>query len=244
MNVALVTGASSGIGQEIAYELVRRGWKVVGVGRDADKLAKIASELTDAFIPVTCDVAKKREVVVASKAILKQGLCPTLFFLNAGVAGANALEDPKVFDLAKHEEIMQVNYFGVLVWVEFWQKLCQEKGKTNFVVTSSINATFAPPQGSAYAASKAAIAKAFEGLSLTYFGTNLHFSVAYPGPVDTPGLYGKLPFTASAEKMGKGIVDFAISGKSSYEPSWFYAILTRILRALPAACTMKLLGKK
>ncbi len=243
MNVALVTGASSGIGMAITYELARRGWKVVGVARSGEKLSQIKDKLQDAFIPITCDVSKKREITEASQKILDQGLCPSLFFLNAGIAGAQVIENPNAFDLQKHEEIMQVNYFGVLAWVEFWQKPCQEHGKTNFVVTSSINAIFAPPTGSAYSASKAAIAKAFEGLSLTYYGTNLHFSVAYPGPVDTPGLHGKLPFTWSSEKMGKSLVDFAISGKAKYEPSWFYAILSRILKALPAKCTMFLLRK-
>jgi NAD(P)-dependent dehydrogenase (short-subunit alcohol dehydrogenase family) len=140
---------------------------------------------------------------------------------------------------------MQANYFGVLGWIEFWEKPCQERGKINFVATSSINAIFAPPRGSAYSASKAAIVKAFESLALTYFGTNLRFSVVYPGPVDTAGLKApkKLPFTWTAEKMGKCIVDFALSNKSSCEPFFFYKIITRLLRALPTKYTMKLLGK-
>ena len=107
----------------------------------------------------------------------------------------------------------------------------------------SFNAIFAPPTGSAYCASKAAIAKAFESLSLTYFGTRLHFSVVYPGPVDTPCLKGKLPFTWKPEKMGKCMVDFALSDKSYCEPFFFYKILCRLLRALPDKYTMKILGK-
>lgn len=243
--IALVTGASSGIGEAISRELVKRGWTVVGVARSEDKLMQIQKELPGSFIPIACDVSKKERIEEASKQMLEKKLCPSLFFLNAGIAGEAVIENPKQFDLRIHEKIMQVNYFGVLAWVEFWEKPCQENGGANFIATSSVNAIFAAPTGSAYSASKAAIAKAFESLALTYFGTNLRFSVVYPGPVDTAGLKAprKLPFTWTAEKMGKYMVDFALSNKSSCEPFFFYKIVTRLLRALPAKYTMKLLGQ-
>lgn len=243
--IALVTGASSGIGEAISRELVKRGWTVVGIARSEDKLMQIQKELPGSFIPIACDVSEKERIEEASKQILEKKLCPSLFFLNAGIAGEAVIENPNQFDLKIHERIMQVNYFGVLAWIEFWEKPCQENGGANFIATSSVNAIFAPPTGSAYSASKAAIAKAFESLALTYFGTNLRFSVVYPGPVDTAGLKAprKLPFTWTAEKMGKCMVNFALSNKSSCEPFFFYKILTRLLRALPAKYTMKLLGR-
>lgn len=243
--IALVTGASSGIGEAISRELSKCGWLVIGIARSSDKLSQLKEELKDAFIPIVCDVSKKESIEEASQKILAQQLYPSLFFLNAGIAGEAVIENPNQFDLKIHERIMQVNYFGVLAWVEFWEKPCQENGGANFIATSSVNAIFAPPTGSAYSASKAAIAKAFESLSLTYFGTNLRFSVVYPGPVDTAGLKAprKLPFTWTAGKMGKCMVDFALSNKSSCEPFFFYKIVTRLLRALPAKYTMKLLGK-
>ncbi|MBS0585744.1 MAG: SDR family NAD(P)-dependent oxidoreductase [Verrucomicrobia bacterium] len=243
--VALVTGASSGIGEAISRELIKRGWIVIGIARSSDKLSQLKEKLKNAFIPIVCDVSKKEVIEEASQKILSQQLSPSLFFLNAGTAGEAVIENPNRFDLKIHEKIMQVNYFGVLAWVEFWEKPAQENGGANFIATSSVNAIFAPPTGSAYSASKAAIAKAFESLALTYFGTNLRFSVVYPGPVDTAGLKAsrQLPFTWTAEKMGKCMVDFALSHKSSCEPFFFYKVVTRFLRALPAKYTMKLLGK-
>lgn len=242
--VSLVTGASSGIGKALSYELVKRGWIVIGIARSADNLSQIKNDLSDKFIPLICDVSEKENIEKTSKQIHKMNLCPSLFFLNAGIAGEAVIENPNQFDIKIHEKIMDVNYFGVLAWVECWEKICQENGGANFIVTSSVNAIFAPPTGSAYSASKAAIAKAFESLSLTYFNTGLRFSVAYPGPVDTAGLKAskKLPFTWTAEKMGQGMVDFALSKKSRYEPSLFYKVVTRFLRALPVKYTMKLLS--
>lgn len=186
---------------------------MISVARSIDKLDKIKGESGDRFIPMICDVAKKEQIKATSQEILEMGLHPSLFFLNAGLAGEIVIENPQRFDLKIHEKIMQVNYFGVLAWVEFWEKPCQEHGGANFIVTSCINAIFAPPTGSAYSASKAAIPKAFESLSLTYFGSNLRFSVIYPVPVATQGLKGNLPFTWAAEKMRKRIIDFAFSRK-------------------------------
>lgn len=242
-NIALVTGASSGIGEAISREMVKQGWIVIGVARSADRLAQMQKDLSNAFIPMICDVSKNKQIEEVSNSLLERNLCPSLFFLNAGIAGESAVENPDRFDLKIHEKIMAVNYFGVLAWIEFWEKPCQKNGGAHFIATSSVNAVFAPPAGSAYAASKAAIAKAFEGLSLTYFDTSLTFSVVYPGPVDTPGLKGALPFTWKAEKMGKYMVDYAFSGKSRCYPSLFYRLLAWWLRALPDQYTMKVLGK-
>jgi hypothetical protein len=63
--------------------------------------------------------------------------------------------------------------------------------------------------------------------------------VVYPGPVDTAGLKVpiKLPFIWTAEKMGKCMIDFALSGKSCCEPFFFYKIIIRLLRALPVKYT-------
>jgi 3-hydroxy acid dehydrogenase/malonic semialdehyde reductase len=238
--IALVTGASSGIGEAISRELVHRGWQVIGVARSAEKLTTMQAELSEAFMPMVCDISIREEIDATSKHIFETGLCPSLFFLNAG---SGELENCSKFDLEAHEKTMRLNYFGVLAWVDFWEKPCLENGGANFIATSSLNAIFAPPSGSAYSASKAAIAKALESLSLTYFNSNLRFSVVYPGPVDTPCLKGKLPFTWSAEKMGKRMVDFAISGKAKCAPFLFYNIVCRILSWLPARYTMKLLNR-
>ncbi len=239
--LALITGASSGIGAALSRELVQRGWSVIGIARSQDKLTTLEKELGVSFIPVVCDVSQKSEIEKASKQVLEKEMYPTHFFLNAGIAGEKVIENPQAFDLFMHEKIMAVNYFGVLSFVEFWEKHAQNNGGANFIVTSSINAIFAPPTGSAYCASKAAISKAFESLSLTYFETNLKFSTIYSGPVATEGLKGNLPFTWKPEKMARYMADFATKGKSHGEPSLFYGIVCRFLRALPYHLTIRIL---
>lgn len=101
------------------------------------------------------------------------------------------------------------------------------------MLTSSVNAIFAPPRGSAYSASKAAISKAFDSLKIMHRKDNLHFKSIFCGPVDTPGLLGKLPFTWPARKMAAYIVKRSSSKKSNLYPSLFYKKLSKILNSLP-----------
>ena len=164
--------------------------------------------------------------------------------MNAGVAGEICLESAEKFSLSKHEEIFSINYFGVLSWVEEWLPL-SKKHKTTFIATSSVNAFFAPPGGAAYAASTAAIARAFEGLSLTHYDSNCKFSVLYPGPVATDGLKvdAKIPFVWSSEKMAKYTVNKVLKGKNHIENSSFYSMLTRLFRLLPKSLVIRILGK-
>ena len=70
--IALVTGASSGIGEAISRELVKRGWTVIGVARSENKLAQIQKELSNSFVPMICDVSKNESIEKTSKQILQK----------------------------------------------------------------------------------------------------------------------------------------------------------------------------
>ena len=242
-NIALVTGASSGIGEALTRELLSKDWMVIGMARRVEKLNAIKNELGSSFIPIPCDISDKSDIRRACQNLLDQGLCPNLFFLNAGIAGEKVVENAEAFTVAMHERVMAVHYFGVLSFVECFEKPCLHNGGAHFIVTSSVNAIFAPPTGSAYCASKAAISKAFESLSLTYYGKNLIFSSIYTGPVATDGLKGNFPFTWSAEKMAKYMCQFSKLKKSRGYPSLFYWIISHLLRLLPDGVVMRILKK-
>lgn len=81
-NIALVTGASSGIGEALTRELISKGWVVVGIARRIEKLNAIKNETGPSFSPIVCDVSNKSDIHRPCKNILDKGLCPTLFFLN------------------------------------------------------------------------------------------------------------------------------------------------------------------
>lgn len=242
--IALVTGASRGIGKALVEELIDRGWSVIGVARSEEKLTELKKRYSERFIVAVCDISSREQVRNVSQNLAEQELIPSLFFLNAGVAGEACLESADKFSRSKHQEVFEINYFGVLSWIEEWLPLCKKREAT-FVATSSVNAFFAPPTGSAYAASKAAIARSFEGFALTYHNSNFHFSVVYPGPVATDGLKveGKVPFVWSADRMAKYMVNKVLKGKTHIENSTFYSLLTRLLRMLPRSLVMRILGQ-
>lgn len=233
--IALVTGASSGLGEALCRDLIKRGWTAIAVARSGDKLQTLKNELGENFYPIACDVSDRARVESLSKELQASGLIPSIFFLNAAVTGESALETVRTCNLATHDEAFAVNYFGVLAWVEVWQEVCMEQGGANFVLTSSLNAIFPPPIATAYSASKAAISKAFEGLALSYYGTNLKFSVVFCGPIETKGLKAprKLPFTWSRERMARYMIERALKHKATSEPQLFYSILCRLLHLLP-----------
>lgn len=242
--VALVTGASSGIGEALCKLLVHRGYRCIAVARRKEKLEQLQEELggEKKLIVCPCDVVSLQEVLRVSERLQSQNLFPSLFFLNAAIAGKSAL-DPQDYGLLQHHhDLFSVNYFGNVNWIEAWQSVCLEKGlKTTFLVTSSVNAIFAPPRGSAYAASKAAIAKAFEAFDLQYSSKGIRYLVSFPGPVATPGLVGKWPFTWPPEKMAESLLDQALKQQARKSPAHFYALLTRLLRHLPYKALQRLL---
>jgi len=239
--VALVTGATSGIGEEITRELIRRGYRVIGVGRTKEKLKQLKSELHDAFIPMKCDVSNFENIEQASKQIQKKHLCPSLFFLNASVTGEKMIEHANHIDLNLHNEFLQTGYFGVLGWVTIWEPICRENGGANFILTSSLNAILSVPNRAAYCASKAAISKAFECLSMTYGNNKNQFSIVYPGPTETPGLKGAYPFMGNKKKLASKMVDFALTKKTRLVPSFFYHYIgVPLLRILPEKFVIKI----
>ena len=81
----LVTGASSGIGKHIAYEMADHGWKVIAIARRGDKLDELSESMgEDKLIPMICDVSDLDQVENVSTKLMARGIYPALFFLNAG----------------------------------------------------------------------------------------------------------------------------------------------------------------
>jgi len=235
----LVTGASSGIGSEIAHEMVTRGWKVIGIARRADLLEKQKAQLGENFISYVCDVGNQEAVHKISEDIKAAGLKPTLFFLNAGTG---ELEEKWNISTAVHQRTFATNYFGALAWIEEWLPLVKRYGGGTFVATASIAALFATPGSAAYAASKAALVHSFQSLRLQYRNDNIGFSVVLPGPTDTEMLKGagakRLPFIHKPDDEARYIIGHVFAREKQIEPSWFYSVMMRVFRMLPDEVVM------
>jgi len=230
----LITGASSGIGEQLAIEMIKkRGWKVIAVARRGEYLDKLSKKLGATFIPFVCDVSNFEQVHNVSEEIKAQGLNPTLFFLNAGTG---IMEQKWQVSTINHQQTFATNYFGSVAWIEEWLLPVKQLGGGTFVAISSVSAFLAPPDAAAYAASKIAIAHCFDAFRRLYLYDNIGFIVVFPGPVDTEMLKGSaqyLPFKHQSDEEARYIIDQVFAGKKQIEPSWFYSLMFRFLNLLP-----------
>jgi NAD(P)-dependent dehydrogenase (short-subunit alcohol dehydrogenase family) len=196
--VAVVTGASSGIGRSLALELATRGATVVGLARRKDLLDELQLELgrsTPESQAVVCDVGDPdafRDVLGAAED--RHGRIDHLVN-NAGidimlpVTGLEAGAPPP--DLATVRTVFDVNFFSVVTGTLAVLPGMLERRRGVIVNVSSDSARAPEPKQGGYAASKAAISAFSESIAHEVTPAGVHVHVLYPGWVPTAmGLSG------------------------------------------------------
>jgi short-subunit dehydrogenase len=179
---AVVTGASSGIGAEIARDLVRRGHQVVLVARTETKLKQLAAELGDRAHVLVADLSDRSVRAGLLGRIADLGLTPDILVNNAGLStlGPVHRSDPDA-------ELRMVEVDVVAV-----ADLCSRflpgmvKRGSGAVLNVASTAAFQPLPGQAgYGAGKAFVLSYSQSLSGELKGTGVSVTVLCPGPVDT-----------------------------------------------------------
>ncbi|KAL1517899.1 hypothetical protein ABEB36_001602 [Hypothenemus hampei] len=113
--VAIVTGASAGIGAAIAEELVVAGVKVVGLARRKERIEELSKKLSNKkgrLYSLKCDVTKEQEILKAFQWIDENVGHPQILINNAGIIQKNTLTDG---DTAAWKKVFDVNVFGLLI---------------------------------------------------------------------------------------------------------------------------------
>src|SRR5207249_4796049 len=163
-SAGLVTGASSGIGAQLARDLAAHGMRVALLARRADRLAALAEEIRrvggDA-LPVPCDVAERASVQAAVAGVLERFGRVDLLVNNAGYGRHVLFKD---HDAADVERMMRTNYMGV-VWMTKAALPAMRARRQGWIVNiSSVAGKLGQPDEAAYSASKFAVAGLSEGL--------------------------------------------------------------------------------
>ncbi len=161
MPTALITGASRGLGQALAYDLAARGWNLVVDGRDPETLARATTRLRRAttndatVIAIPGDVSDERHREDLAMAVARRGRLD-LLVNNAGTLGPSPLPDLTTAPLEAFRKVFEVNTLAPLGLIQRLLPLLTESAGT-IVNLSSDAAVEAYPGWGVYGASKAAL---------------------------------------------------------------------------------------
>lgn len=234
--VALITGASSGIGWELAKELARGGTKVGLTARRVDLLDQLAGEIRAAGGTAeiaAADVAN-REATGHALRELEARLGPTdLLIANAGV-GAPTFHNP--INVADIEKMFRVNVFGIVYAMEALLPGMLARRQGHIVAISSMAAYKGLPGESGYGATKAAVNNLMEGFRIRLRPLGVDVTTVCPGFITTPMTARNqfnMPFLLSAPEAARRIVR-ALRGKPAvYNFPWRMSLLMGLVQWLP-----------
>jgi short-subunit dehydrogenase len=182
--LALVTGASSGIGFNLAKVFAENGFDLV-IASNGDRLENAAQELQGTGVqvtPVHADLASYEGVIALWKAVEALGRPLDAAAINAGV-GVGGLFAETVLD--KEINLVRLNVEGTVHLAKHVVKHMVDRGEGRILFTASIASEMVAPREAVYAASKAFDLSFAKSLREELEGTGVSVTALQPGPVDT-----------------------------------------------------------
>lgn len=181
--VAIVTGASRGIGKGIAIGLAQAGADVACIGRDVDALEETAwaiSELGRRALTVVCDVTDRTQIEEAIGRTERELGALTLAVNNAGVAGSMSAVD---MTSAEWHRVFDINVDGVFQCCQAEASVMRRNGGGSIVNIASISGSIVNPglTQTHYNTSKAAVIHMSKSLAMEWVSDNIRVNVVSPG---------------------------------------------------------------
>ena len=180
--VAVITGASSGIGEATARELASRGWHCVLLARRAEKLAPLAQAIGGEF--EVCDISDRAGVERAAAAVIERHPRIGLLVNNAGIPGRGSFLDvePELI-----EQVMDTNYLGGIWCLRAFFPALEAAGGAHVVNVVSVAGTVAFAPAGPYTASKHAQLAFSRSAAALLRGRGISVHTVLPGFVETEG---------------------------------------------------------
>lgn len=228
----LITGASSGIGAEIAIVLSQLGAKVILLGRNQERLLRVAAQCAHETECIVGDLCDKTVIEHLSKVCESGPL--HLAILNSGTA---TYETPGQFKASAFNALMQANVGTMVDCIEaVLPSLIKHHGQ--LALMSSLAAYGGMPQASAYGAGKAAIRVLAQSLDLDLRPLGVPVTCICPGFVRTP-LTDKnsfeMPFLIEAKTAAKIIVEGLAKQKHEIHFPKRFSLMMKFMMSLPAS---------
>lgn len=197
--VAIVTGASSGIGESMARHLAARGAKVVLAARRTDRLDKVVAEIREAggeAIAIATDVAQRADLEKLAAATVEAFGRIDVLVNNAGVMPLSPLEKLKIDEW---DRTIDVNIKGVLYGIAAVLPRMQAQGSGHILNVASIaGIKVFTPIGTVYSATKHAVRAISEGLRVEMGNNGVRVTVVSPGAVESELKFGSTDPEAAA----------------------------------------------
>jgi short-subunit dehydrogenase len=201
---AWITGASSGIGEALAYELSNRGAKLILSSRRQEALREVKNNCknpSDVQI-ITLDLAQTDQLAAKAKEALSIFGSIDYLFNNGGISQRSEAVDTRLEVIRK---VMEINFFGSVALTKAVLPSMIERQSGHIVVTSSVMGKFSTRLRSSYAASKHALHGYFDALRQEVYDHNISVSLVCPGFIKTDVTKNALEGDGSKHnKMGKG----------------------------------------
>jgi uncharacterized protein len=226
--VAVVTGASSGIGEATARELTRRGWHVVLLARREDRLRALAEELGGEW--ELCDVGDREAVDRVAAAVLERHPRLELLVNNAGVPGRGR--------------------FGGVWCLRAFLPGLQAHGDAHVVNVVSVAGTISFAPAGPYSASKHAQLAFSRSTAAALAGTGVRVHTVLPGFVETEGfpqravLQSRLMrrFVIDAPRVAEAVADSVDKGRREVTVPWFPYRFVSLAQALAPGLVARFIG--
>jgi uncharacterized protein len=236
--VAVVTGASSGIGEATARELARKGWHCVLVARRREHLERIAAEIGGEF--ELCDVSDRAQVDEVAARILARHPAVALLVNNAGIPARGSYLD---IDPERIEQVIAVNYLGGVWCLRAFEpglRAAAAAGGAHVVNLVSVSGTVAFAPAGAYSAAKHAQLAFSRSTAALLRGSGIQVHTVMPGFVETEGFPQRTAlksgllkrFVIEADDVAQAIVRAVEKGKCEVTVPWFPYRLTAVAQAV------------
>ncbi|HEY2389026.1 MAG TPA: SDR family oxidoreductase [Candidatus Binatia bacterium] len=249
-NVALITGASSGIGAEFARQLGRQGKELVLVARRADRLEALGAEITQSGGARCHVIAKDLAQLEAPEQLFaetsKRGLEVDWLVNNAGFGTAGRFVD---LPLAKEREEILLNVHCLVALSRVYAPAMVARRRGMIVNVGSIGSFVPTPYMATYAATKAFVLSFSEALATELASTGVGVLALCPGATktefqDVAGVSEQVPeFTyMSAEAVVGQAIAAANAGKRTLIPGWMNKTLAVTTRMTPRSVLARIAG--
>ncbi|MCW2737396.1 SDR family oxidoreductase [Nocardioides sp.] len=239
MSTILITGASSGLGAEMARQFAARGHDLALCARRTERLDELRAEILaarpDARVVVKAlDVTDHDAVFRVFEEFRDELGGLDRVIVNAGLGKGQPLGTGR-FDA--NRETAETNFIGALAQTEAAAQIFRAQNAGHLVMVSSFSALRGMPKNiTTYAASKAAVAHLAEGFRADVHGTPIKVTVLYPGYIvsEMSGTSARTPLMSSTEKGVRAMVEAIEKEKASARvPAWPWAPLGFVVKHVP-----------